>query len=215
MDFTTREEVRDIDQRRAAWYDLTANLYYLLGFREQAYRRLAAEALTVSAGDTVVEIGCGTGLNFPLVEQRIGAEGHLIGVDLTEAMLDGARRRIVTHGWENVDLVCTPAAAYRFPTRVDGVLSTFALTLEPEFEAVIEAAARALKPGGRFVLLDLKIPEGWLGRMAPLLLPLVRPFAVSMAVARRQPWRAMERHFPQVRRSELYFGIAYLAVGVR
>ncbi|MBW7851661.1 MAG: methyltransferase domain-containing protein [Rhodospirillales bacterium] len=215
MEFTTRDEVKNVYERRAAWYDLTANLYYLLGFREQAYRRRAAEALAVGPGDAVVEIGCGTGLNFALIERRIGAGGRLIGVDLTQAMLDGARRRVVANDWRNVELVCTPAAEFRFPAQVDAVLSTFALTLEPDFEAVIAEAARALKPGGRFVLLDLKIPDGWLGRLAPLLLPLVRPFAVSMAVARRQPWRAMERHFAQVRRSGLYFGIAYLAVGVR
>jgi len=78
-DFSTREEVLGVYRKRARSYDLTANVYYLLGFREWAYRRRAIEALGLRRGDTVVEIGCGTGLNFGLLEERIGSEGRLIG----------------------------------------------------------------------------------------------------------------------------------------
>ena len=76
MDFTTREEVLGVYRKRARRYDLTANAYYLLGFREWAYRKRAIEALGLERGDTVVEIGCGTGLNFGLIEQRIGPQGR-------------------------------------------------------------------------------------------------------------------------------------------
>jgi demethylmenaquinone methyltransferase/2-methoxy-6-polyprenyl-1,4-benzoquinol methylase len=98
-DFTTREEVLGVYRKRARHYNLTANAYYLLGFREWAYRKRAIEALGLQRGDTVVEIGCGTGLNFGLLEERIGPEGRLIGVDLTDAMLAGARTRIEASGW--------------------------------------------------------------------------------------------------------------------
>ncbi len=61
-----REHVIGTYRDRAQHYDITANLYYLFGFREWAYRRKAVQALRLRPGDTVVEIGCGTGLNFPL-----------------------------------------------------------------------------------------------------------------------------------------------------
>ena len=51
-------------RKRAARYDFTANLYYLFGYREWKYRRLAVEALELQPGDNVLELGCGTGLNF-------------------------------------------------------------------------------------------------------------------------------------------------------
>lgn len=66
MAFTTREIERTYD-KRAARYDLTANLYYLLGFREMEYRRRAIKQLDPEQGQTVVELCCGTGLNFRLI----------------------------------------------------------------------------------------------------------------------------------------------------
>ena len=212
-DFTTREEVLAVYRKRARRYDLTANAYYLLGFREWAYRKRAIEALGLQRGDTVVEIGCGTGLNFGLLEERIGPEGRLIGVDLTGAMLAGARTRIEASGWRNIELVESPAASFRFPPEVDGILSTFALTLEPDFDRVVEEGAKALKPGRRWVILDLKLPCNWLRHLTPALIALVRPFAVSAEVAKRRPWESLQRHLKHVTMQELYFGVAYIAVG--
>jgi len=57
----TPEAVVDLYRRRARRYNLTANLYYLIGYREYAYRKRAVAALDLAPGDTVVEIGCGTG----------------------------------------------------------------------------------------------------------------------------------------------------------
>jgi len=62
----TKKELIDLYRLRSRNYDITANLYYLIGFREQAYRKKAVRTLDLKPGDTVVEIGCGTGLNFPL-----------------------------------------------------------------------------------------------------------------------------------------------------
>ena len=78
--FTTPEEVNEVYRRRARFYDWSVNTYYLIGFRWWAYRRRAIAALQLGRGATVVEIGCGTGLNFGLVQQRIGPTGRLFGV---------------------------------------------------------------------------------------------------------------------------------------
>lgn len=104
------------------------------GFREWAYRRRAVALLQLRPGATVVEIGCGTGLNFRLVLERIGPTGQLIGVDFSAEMLERARRRIAAKGWNNVQLVQVRATDYDFPAGVDAVISTFALSLEPRFD---------------------------------------------------------------------------------
>ncbi|MHC4489605.1 MAG: methyltransferase type 11, partial [Planctomycetota bacterium] len=57
------DAIRDLYRRRAGNYDVTSNLYYLVGYRVFAYRTKAALALDLKRGDTVVDIGCGTGLN--------------------------------------------------------------------------------------------------------------------------------------------------------
>lgn len=209
----TKTELRDLYRRRAANYDFTANLYYLIGFREARYRKRAVSALALSPGDTVVEIGCGTGLNFPYLLERIRGTGRLIGVDLTDAMLQKAKERIQRNRWENVELVQADAALYEFPVGIQGVLSTFALTLVPEFEQVIEHAARALGSGGRLVIEDFKEPDRWPLWLVKLGIMITGPFGVSLDLTRRKPWEAMAKYFSQVSVEELFGGSVYIAVG--
>ncbi|MGB8275197.1 MAG: methyltransferase domain-containing protein [Alphaproteobacteria bacterium] len=212
-DFTNPSDVLALYRKRAAHYDVTANLYYLIGFREQHYRRLAVNRLALAPGDTVVEIGCGTGLNFALIEEKIGPRGRIIGVDLTDAMLAKARERVTANNWTNVALVESAAADYRFPSGIDGILSTFALTLEPEYDRVIAGGTKMLNPGRRWVVLDFRVPEGTLKYLAPFLVPLVRPFGATLEVARRRPWESVARYLTDVSYEDLYFGFAYIAAG--
>ena len=202
-------------RKRAKRYDRSSVLLYLAGFRHWAYRKRAILTLALNPGDTVVDIGCGTGLNFSLLQERIGPRGKIIGVDLTDAMLDEANSRISTHGWSNVELVKSDAATYLFPAAVDGILSTFALTLVPEFDEVVRSGAAALLPEKRFVILDFKRPSGWLmNRAAPLLAKLLTgPFGGTLEMASRKPWQSLEKHLALIQFTNLYLGGAYIAVG--
>ena len=67
-------------------------------------------------------------------------------------------------------------------------------------------------PGGRFVLLDLRMPDNWLRHLAPALIWLVRPF-IATEVAKRQPWKSLRQHFPQYSYQKGYLGIVYIAIG--
>ncbi|HEY5601813.1 MAG TPA: class I SAM-dependent methyltransferase [Gammaproteobacteria bacterium] len=211
----SKSQISNLYQQRAAHYDLTANLYYLLGFREQAYRKRAVAALRLEPGDTVVELGCGTGLNFSLLQQAVGPAGKIIGVDLAAPMLAQAKMRVERYGWSNVELVQADAAAYEFPQGIGGMLSTFALTLAPEYDAIIQSAAKALSPGKRCVVLDFKQPKRvplWLVRFGAL---IARPFGVTLDLAERHPWESIERHLSKVAFEERYLGFVYIAVGER
>lgn len=131
----SKDEIFQLYRERAKYYDVSANSDYLIGFREQAYRKMAVEKLHLQKGDTVVEIGCGTGLNFPLIQRYIGQEGKIIGIDLTDKMLAQARKRVQAHDWTNVELVQIDAATYKFPESVNGIISTFAIGLMPDMKA--------------------------------------------------------------------------------
>jgi demethylmenaquinone methyltransferase/2-methoxy-6-polyprenyl-1,4-benzoquinol methylase len=210
-----KQELVGLYQKRSRWYDFTANLYYLLGFREWAYRKKAVAALRLNRGDTVVELGCGTGLNFSLLERELGKDGRIIGVDLTEAMLEKARERVERNGWSNVELIHSDAADYVFPKGINAIISTFALTLCPEYDDVIRRGAEALAPAGRFVVADLKLPSGWSGKLLPLLLPCFRPFGVTRDLADRHPWESIEAHLDDAVIREMYFGYTYVASGTK
>jgi demethylmenaquinone methyltransferase/2-methoxy-6-polyprenyl-1,4-benzoquinol methylase len=210
-----KQKLMELYRKRAGHYNVTANLYYLIGFREWAYRNMAVDALGLKAGGTVVEIGCGTGINFPLLHRAVGPKGKIIGVDLTDAMLDKARQRVKKSGRSNVELVQSDAAAFSFPEQVDGVLSTFALTLVPEYDAVIRNGCNALKPGRRWVILDFKMPSGPLSLLAPVGIFLARPFGVQKELTARHPWESVSKYMADVSMTELYGGFAYIAAGER
>jgi ubiquinone/menaquinone biosynthesis C-methylase UbiE len=202
-------------RKRAKRYDRSTLLLYLAGFHHWAYRKRAVESLALCRGDTVVDIGCGTGLNFSLLQARVGPSGRIIGVDLTDAMLDQAADRVAANNWSNVELVKSDAANYDFPSGLDGILSTFALTLVPEFDEVIRNGALRLALGKRFVVLDFKSPSGWLmNKAAPLLARLLTgPFGGTFAMAARKPWLSLENYLALIQFTSLYMGGAYVATG--
>jgi ubiquinone/menaquinone biosynthesis C-methylase UbiE len=215
----TREHLIETYRKKAKHYDITSRLAPVPGYPQRAYRVRAVQALGLRPGDSVVDIACGTGLNFSLIEQAIGPDGRIVGVDLTDAMLAQAQHRIETNGWSNVSLVQADAAEFDFPTEVDAILSTYALTQVPECGDVIAHGAAALSPGGRWVVLDLKVPDNaprWLARFG---IALVRPFgSIDQWVARR-PWEsiraAMQDGLADLSWTELFLGTAFLAAGSR
>jgi ubiquinone/menaquinone biosynthesis C-methylase UbiE len=208
----SKDVIAALYRRRADWYDLSANAYYLIGLREAVYRRKAVDALRLRPGDTVVEIGCGTGLNFDLLQQRIGPRGQIVGVDLTPEMLSKARERVMRRGWSNVRLIQSDASEFEFPRPVEGVISTLALTLVPEYDRVIENAARALVKGRRLVILDFKLPN-WPTWLIDLFVVIARPFGVTQDLGVRHPWESVEGHLHTVLFEEHYFGGIYICAG--
>jgi ubiquinone/menaquinone biosynthesis C-methylase UbiE len=215
----SREHLIETYRKKAKHYDLTSRLYPAPGYPQRGQRRLAVQALGLRHGASVIDIACGTGLNFPLIEKAIGPEGQIIGVDLTDAMLARAQDRIATNGWRNVRLVQSDAADFEFPTRVDAILSTYALSQVPECADVIARGAASLASGGRWVALDLKVPEDTPRWLAKLGTAAVRPFASIDEWIMRRPWEAirtaMQQELADPTWTDLCFGSAFLAAGSR
>lgn len=202
-------------RKRAKRYDWTTLLLYFARFRHWAYRKRAIQWLALKQGDTVVELGCGTGLNVSLLQKQIGPRGRIIGVDLTDDVLDGANARIAAKGWSNVKLGKNDAAVYVFSSTVDRSLSTFALTLVLEFDEVVRRRVMALLPGERFVMLDFKKPSGWfMDKAAPVLAALLTgPFGGTIEMASRKPWLSLGNYLSLIQFTNVYLSGVYIAVG--
>ena len=215
----TREHLIETYRKKAKHYDLTSRLYPAPGYPQRAQRLQAVRALGLRPGDTVVDMACGTGLNFRLLEKVVGPRGRIVGVDLTDAMLARAQDRIETNGWSNVSLVQADAAGFDFPPGVDAIVSTYAMTQVPECAEVIAHGARALSGGGRWVVLDLKVPDRTPEWIAQLGTAIVRPFAAIDEWTMRRPWEAirvaMQEELADFSWTELFFGTAFLATGSR
>jgi demethylmenaquinone methyltransferase/2-methoxy-6-polyprenyl-1,4-benzoquinol methylase len=212
-----RQHLIETYRKKAKHYDITSRLYPAPGYPQRTQRRAAAEALGLHPGDTVIDVACGTGLNFGLIEEVIGPAGRIVGVDLTDAMLAAAHDRIERNGWSNVSLVQADAAEFEFPSDVDAILSTYALTQVPESAEVIARGAAALSAGGRWVVLDLKLPDNtprWLTRLG---IATTGRFASLEEWIVRRPWEviraAMQEQLADLAWTELFFGTAFLAAG--
>jgi len=214
-----QERLIETYRKKAKHYDVTSRLYPAPGYPQRAQRLQAVRALGLRPGDTVVDMACGTGLNFRLLEMVVGPRGRIIGVDLTDAMLARAQTRIETNGWGNISLVQADASAFDFPAEVDAILSTYAMTQVPECAEVIAHGAKALSGGGRWAVLDLKVPGNTLAWIAQLGTAIVRPFASIDEWTMRRPWEAiraaMQEELTDFSWTELFFGTAFLAAGSR
>ena len=206
-------------RKKAKHYDITSRLYPVPGYPQRAQRLRAVQALGLRPGDIVVDVACGTGLNFRMIEEAIGPDGRIVGVDLTDAMLAQAEHRVATNGWRNVTLVQADVTAFDFPLRADAILSTYALSHVPECAAVIAHGAAALSRGGHWVVLDLKVPDDAPRRLAQLGIAFARHFGSIDEWIARRPWEAiraaMQDELADVSWTELSFGTAFLAAGSR
>jgi demethylmenaquinone methyltransferase/2-methoxy-6-polyprenyl-1,4-benzoquinol methylase len=81
--------------------------------------------LRLGPRDVVLDVGCGTGQAFPVLEEAIGPEGRLIGIDLSAAMLARAAERIERDGWRNVTLIESSVEEALVPVTADGALLSF------------------------------------------------------------------------------------------
>lgn len=212
---TTLESHRMVEvyRKRAKRYDVTSNRLYLIGQRTMAYKHLAIEQLALRPGDTVVDAGCGTGHNLPLLAEAVGPEGRVIGVDLTDAMLERAEDRVRELGLSQVELVREDLLKYQYPENTRGILACFSLTLIEEHAEIIARGYRALGPDGRWVVLDYRLPRWWPDRLVPALGPMIAPFGGDLSMVHRRPWEAVERGAARHRMLTRYGGWVYVSVG--
>lgn len=107
-------------------------------------------------GETVLDLGCGAGIDLILAARRVGGSGRVIGVDMTEKMVEAARANVRRSGLPNVEVL--HGAIEQLPVEADSVdlvISNCVINLSPERSRVFAEIARVLRPGGRTVLSDL------------------------------------------------------------
>jgi arsenite methyltransferase len=143
----------DLDRIPAATIDSFAGVGYVL------------DLAGLQSGDTVLDLGSGSGMDSFLAANQVGADGRVIGVDMTDAQLAKARRLAGEGGFAQTDFregyIETPPVD---DASVDCVISNGVINLSPDKPAVFAAAAKALRSGGRLALSDIvsehQLPEG-------------------------------------------------------
>ncbi|HWP83584.1 MAG TPA: methyltransferase domain-containing protein [Terriglobia bacterium] len=112
----------------------------------------------LAAGESVLDIGCGAGMDLLLAGRRVGSQGRVIGVDMTEAMRLRARAAAAAAGLPQVEVRGGDATNLPVPdATVDVVISNGVLNLVPEKEKAVAEIARVLRPGGRIQIADIVV----------------------------------------------------------
>ena len=144
LDFD-RETVEQAYDRWAPIYDLVFGGVFSKG-------RKAAIAATNKIGGRVLEVGVGTGISLP----QYAAHLRIVGTDISEAMLQKARKRVAELGLKNVEgLAVMDAEKLEFPDNAfDVVMAQYVVTAVPNPEKALDEFARVLRPGGEIVLIN-------------------------------------------------------------
>ena len=112
----------------------------------------------IRAGETVVDIGCGAGMDLLLAARRTGPQGRAIGIDMTDAMVERARASARAAGLDQVEVRRGDATALPIDDAgADVVISNGVLNLVPEKEKAFAEIVRVLRPGGRLQLADIAL----------------------------------------------------------
>ena len=175
-------DVREMFDTIAPVYDRLNRL--MTAGRDEAWRRAAVAAAGVGPGDSVVDVACGTGRLAGRLADRVGPFGRVVGVDLSEGMLERARadyRDVVQLEFVAANALHLPFADGTFDAATIG----FGLRNLADFRAGFAELARVVRPGGRVVCLELTMPRPRLwGRVFHATFRRIAPVAGALAGVR-------------------------------
>jgi len=175
-----------------AQYRLRAKVYdhELAAF--EPIRRRAIDCLQLQPGDTVLDVGCGTGLSFELLRQGVGARGRIIGVEQSPDMIAIAEERAAAHGWRNVTLLQASAEAATTKMLADAALFHFTHDILTSAPAIANLV-RQLKPGARLVAAGLQWSQPWDWLTNSLVLAAAM-YSMTTLDDLSQPWLQLATH---------------------
>ncbi|MFQ5906597.1 MAG: class I SAM-dependent methyltransferase, partial [bacterium] len=154
----TKAQAKDNYDKISRFYDCFAGVF------EKKYRKRALHLLEIERGETVLEIGFGTGHCLMQIAESVGEDGKVCGIDISSGMLEVSTRRLEEAGLlDRVELRCEDASQMPYEdNKFDAVFMSFTLELfdTPEIPKVLAESRRVLIPNGRLGVVSMSRENG-------------------------------------------------------
>lgn len=189
---------------KAADYDVSAAYTMPL-------RRRTIALLRLQPGQTVLDVGAGTGLSYGLLREGVGETGRVLGFEQSPEMFALAQARVVREGWANVWHAQAPAETVQLPATADAVLFNYTHDICRTPEAVANLL-RQLKPGAQVAMAGMKFFPWWTGPLNLLAWLKNRPYNAK-ATDMWRPWSLVAEHCDGFQWQATQWGMGYVASG--
>ncbi len=191
-------------KQRSATYDLELAAF-------EPIRRLAIDRLELRAGQTVLDVGCGTGLSFAGLHEGVGGRGKIIGIEQCPEMIELAGQRVSQHGYRNVELLCAPAEEAGIVGLADAALFHFTHDIL-RLATALDKLMLHLKPGSPVVATGLNWAPPW-ALPVNLFVWGAALRSVSSLSGLDQPWALLRQRLDALQVSKLMLGAVFIAQG--
>jgi len=156
--YRTKAQAKESYDKISCFYD------YFAGVFEKKYRNMALDRLNIKRGETVLEVGFGTGHCLKRMAELVGENGKVYGIDISSGMLEVTKQRLEEAGLlDRVELYCEDALKMPYEdNKFDAVFMSFTLELfdMPEISKVLSEIKRILKQNGRLGVLSMSKEDG-------------------------------------------------------
>ena len=196
------EKYRD----KAAGYDASAEFTMPL-------RRRTVALLQLQPGQTVLDVGAGTGLSYPLLRDGVGPTGRVLAFEQSPEMFEVARLRVQREGWTDVWHINQAAETVVLPQPADAVLFNYTHDI-CRTPLAIDNLMRQVRPGARVAMAGIKFFPWWAGPLNLLAWLKNRPYNARPADL-WQPWSLVAEYCDDFRWSGTQWGMGYIASGTR
>lgn len=203
-DTSAPEAMLALYRARAAHYDDELTPF-------EPLRQAAIERLQLQPGQTVLDMGCGTGLSFAPLLQRLGPRGHIVGIEPCPDMLAHARVRLGPAQRQQVKLVQASAEGARWRGQADAALLHFTHDIV-RHPAALDQVFAHLKPGARVVATGLQWAPSWAVAVNAFVLGAAL-YSISSLEGLDRPWSGLEDRLDGFEVTPEWMGGVYIASG--
>ena len=197
--------------RAVAQYRHHANGYDASAQRTLRMRVRTIEKLALRPGDRVLDVASGTGLSFPLLREAVGAQGEVVGIDISPEMMSLARQRVTEAGWKNITLLESSIESADIPGPLDAVLFNFThdiLRSPPALKRIFAAA----RPNARIAIAGMKYVPWWMAPVNVIVRAKARPYMTTFE-GLAKPWDLALPYLSEFEWRPELFGIGYIGWG--